>query len=96
LLAENQQPQGLLIFNVLQAFKNVKSAVFGTELAPNYEEVLTDFKIHLDLASLASLLPVTPKLHIISVHILQWVKMSKESLAKSNEAAVEASHHVWW
>jgi hypothetical protein len=96
LLDEEHQPQGFLIYNVLNAFKDVKSAVFGTELANNYEEVMKDFKIHLDLAHLASLLPITPKLHIIAEHILQWVEMTGESLAKSNEAAVEAAHHVWW
>ena len=96
LLDENNQPQGLLIYNVLNAFKSVKTAVFGTELSSNYLEVMRDFKIHLDLAHMASLLPITPKLHIISEHIIQWVEMTGDSLAKSNEAAVEAAHHVWW
>ena len=48
----------------MESFKKVKDAVFGLELADNYEEVMADFKTHLHLAHIGSYLPSTPKLHI--------------------------------
>ena len=42
-----------------------------------------------------SSLPITPKHHIISVHVVQWVCRTRTGLAKINKAVVQASHHVW-
>ena len=96
LMEEEEHQDGWLFLNVLESFKRVKDAVFGLELAANYEEVMADFKTHLHLAHIGSYLPITPKLHIISTHVVQWVRRTGTGLAKMNEAAVEASHHVWW
>jgi hypothetical protein len=41
-------------------------------------------------------LPITPKLHVVSHHVVQWCRQTGCGLAQANEAAVEAAHHVWW
>ena len=41
-------------------------------------------------------LPITPKLHVISIHLKQWIRRTGVGLAKANEAAGEAAHHTWW
>ena len=95
LVEEQEHVGGILLYSVLELFKRVKVAVFGLELAVNHKEVLADFKTHLHMAYTHSSLPITPKLHIISVHVVQWVQRTGTGLAKMNKAAVEASHHVW-
>ena len=81
---------------LLQSFKAVKNGVFGVTLAKNYKEILEGFAWHLKLAVLMGAVRETPKLHVISTHVLQWCEATGAGLARANEAAVEAGHHVWW
>ena len=93
---EEEYPDGFLFVNLIESFKNVKDAIFGLELASNYVEVTENLKLHLHLAHIGSNVPLTPKLHIISTHVVQWVRQTGKGLAKANEAAGEAAHHIWW
>ena len=40
-------------------------------------------------------LPLTPKLHVLTVHIEQWVDRNCRSLGKEGESSGEALHHIW-
>ena len=87
--------QGFYIIALLQAFKEVKDGVFGVHLAPNYEDILSEFRHILLVANEAANIPITPKLHTIAFHVVQWCRRTGTGLAAANEAAVEAAHHTW-
>ena len=84
LVEKQEHGDGILLYSVLELFKRVKDAVFSLELADNHEEVLADFKTHLHMDYTHSSLPITPKLHIIFVHVVQWVRRTGTGLAKMN------------
>ena len=87
-----QEPDGQLLLNSL---KEVKKGVFGSVLAPDWEDIINQFKEDLELAHSCCGLPITPKLHIIHRHMEQAVRQTGRSLSRLNEAAVEAMHLVF-
>jgi hypothetical protein len=93
---EEDMEDGQIYMGLLQAFKEVKDAMFGEKLGADFEDVMDNFKMFLTMAHETCGLPISPKLHMISTHVIQWVRMTGEGLAKANEAALEAAHHVWW
>ena len=38
---------------------------------------------------------ITPKLHILIVHVEQWVDVFGRSLGREGEQQGEAVHHIW-
>ena len=40
-------------------------------------------------------MPVTPKLHIITIHIEQWVDRFWRSPGRESEQPGESLHHLW-
>ena len=38
---------------------------------------------------------ITPKLHILTTHVEQWVDRFGRSLGKEGEQQGEAVHHIW-
>jgi hypothetical protein len=58
----------------LVRFKLFKDAFFGTVLVSNYIEVAADFKTQLYLMHTNMKLPITPKLHMMAEHVIQWVE----------------------
>ena len=87
--------EGVLFLNLLKSFNMVKKAIFGAQLAPNWEQVMQDFSENLFLAHDCVGLPITPKLHIIDKHVAELVRMKGGALGRYNEAALEAMHSVF-
>ena len=96
ILNEEIYQDGWFYYCVLASFKEVKDACFGIHLDPRFEAILADFAAHVHHANIGVEMPITPKLHVISVHLVQWCRSTGVGLARANEAAVEAAHHTWW
>ena len=85
--------EGLPFLEILRAFHKVKKEVFGNYLGELWEESLDEFAAKLIQAHESVGLPVSPKLHIIQVHVKQFVQMNKgQGLGRLNEAVVEVLH----
>ena len=56
-------PIGFLFVSLLEQLRKITDPMFGTELCTR-----------LYYANLSTGLPVTPKLHIISTHVIQWFR----------------------
>ena len=39
--------------------------------------------------------PITPKLHILAVHVEEWISSHQRSLELDSEQALEASHSIF-
>ena len=75
----------------LKKFNGVVSACFGQELDPTYEEKITQFsQLYRSLGC-----TVPPKVHIVEVHVAQFLKMrgEKYGLGMLSEQAMESCHH---
>ena len=92
-----QGEEGFYTMALLQSFKGVKDKVFGVTLAHDFEDILANFKMILQVAHEAAGIPITPKLHTIANHVVKWCRNTGTGLAAANEAAVEAAHstEVW-
>ena len=77
------------------AFKQVSESVFGTKLHPNLREHLHHLKdvIHVLVSSQG--MPLTPKLHVLTVHVEQWIDQNGCAMGKEGESSGEALHHIW-
>ena len=40
-------------------------------------------------------MPITPKFHVLTVHVEQWIDRNGRSMGKEGEASGEALHHLW-
>ena len=69
-------------YNALVAFKQVSESVFGTELHPSWREHLPHLKdvihVHVSLEGM----PLTPKLHVLTVHVEQWIDRNGHAIGK--------------
>ena len=86
---------GLLFYDFLMAFKAFKDTFFTTELATNYREVAINFKNKLSLLNNILGVPITPKLHVMAEHVLEWVDKHGKALGQHSEQAVEAVHSTF-
>ena len=81
-----------LFYNFLFAFKKLKDGIFGNVLAENWKELCADFRTGLNLLYSNLAVPITPKLHIISVHVEEWVDTHRRAIGEDMEQVLEASH----
>ena len=91
-VAENHARPDIAVF--VTAFKNlnaVKNACFGLKLDENFEEIIDDFRDALVALGEMHDVNITPKFHIICIHVKQYCKMTNMSL-RVNEQSLEASH----
>ena len=83
---------GRLYYSLLVEFGKFKDTFFGTSLPSNYKDVAASFKAQLYLLHSTLGLPVTPKLHTMAEHVLDWVERHGRALGQESEQAVEAAH----
>ena len=85
---------GQPIIVTMKAFNGVVESCFGKELVEGYKEKISVFKdCYMSLA-----LSITPKVHIVFQHIMEFLAMSltpeeKKGLGYWSEQAFEAMHH---
>ena len=90
---EEAGDQGISLLKLLQAFKKVKTDVFGNHVGELWQERLAEFNANLIEAHENAHLPISPKMHILAKHVHQFVIMNNgQGLGRLNEAAVEAVH----
>ena len=81
-----------LYYHFFLAFKQLKDGTFGTVLADNWKELCADFRTSLTLLNSCQGVPITPKLHVMAVHIEEWLDIHMRPMGDDSEQAVEASH----
>jgi hypothetical protein len=83
-------------FVTFQAFRDVAQTLFSQgELQLCWREKLYHLRSCLLLLNSRFGMPITPKLHVLIVHIEQWVDVFGRSLGREGEPGGEAVHHVW-
>ncbi len=70
-------------------FQAVVHGMFGMHLSDNYVDLILKFK-----ASCKDLpITITPKIHIVFHHVVQFIQKSNKSLGHFSEQAAESLHH---
>ena len=81
-----------LFYDFFLAFNKLKDGIFGNILAENWKELCLVFKTSLLLLNSTVQVPVTPKLHVMAVHVQEWVETHGRAMGEDSEQSVEASH----
>ena len=85
-----------LYFATFTTFHEVAKTLFSEgDLQPNWRETLHHLRSLIHELHTSSGLPITPKLHILTVHIEQWVDLFGRALGREGEQGGEAAHHIW-
>ena len=84
-----------LYLETLMAFKTVSESVFGLQLHPNWREHLHQLGRHIERLARLKGLPITPKFHVLTVHVEQWVDRHGRAMGRESESPGEALHHLW-
>ena len=84
-----------MYLEALSAFKTVSESVFGKQLHPLWREHLHNLKAHMDVLSRVHKMPITPKFHVLTVHVEQWVDRNMRAMGREGESPGEAFHHTW-
>ena len=93
-LQVNNQDQQLFI-DTLVSFRQVSQSCFGTRLHPLWREHLGKFRSCIQQMATLQGMAITPKLHVICVHVEQWIDRHGRAMGMEGEAGGEAMHHVW-
>ena len=78
-----------------QVFRQVSQSVFSTQLHPNWREHLHTLRAALYTLNSSQGMPITPKFHVLVVHVEQWIGRNTRSLGKEGECSGKAMHHTW-
>ena len=70
----------VLYYNALTAFKQVSQSVLSTQLNPDWREHLHALRAALFTLNSSQGMPITPKLHVLVVHVEQWIDRNGRSL----------------
>ncbi len=82
-----------MILQTLDALNNVCSAAFERQLGGELEETFqTSYYRALCNEMRVS---VTPKAHILSTHVLEYVRKTNKSLFRTSESALESQHRYF-
>lgn len=84
-----------LYYDALLAFKTVSQSVFRTQLHPLWREHLHTLRATLHILTSTQGMPMTPKLHVLVVHVEQWIDRNIRSLGREGECSGEVLHHTW-
>ena len=82
-------PENLKKFGrALDAFNEVRISVFGQTLDQDFAKKIKNFEKAYEKLEI----PVTPKIHAIFTHVLEWCTIHEESLGPYSEQAGETLH----
>ena len=87
---EQKLPAEHKIFAVaLRAFDKFRKSCYGFDLAENYKELLVEFRLaYMDLK-----MPITPKLHVIFHHVVEFCERNGRGLGIFSEQCSESVHY---
>ena len=78
-----------LFLDFFLAFKELKDGTFGTVLAENWRDLCTNFRTSLYLLNPSLGVPITPKLHVMAVHVEEWLETHRRPMGEDSEQSVE-------
>lgn len=84
-----------MYLDTLAAFKTVSESVFGLQLHPLWREHLHILRDHMNLLARTQMMPITPKFHVLTIHVEQWVDRNMRAMGREGESPGEALHHLW-
>ena len=87
--------QNDIFSDAFQSFNDVVASCYGSQLAENYEDKIERFQqCYMNLN-----IPVTPKVHAVFYHVIDFCKMTGLGLGPWSEQCSESVHHdfkkVW-
>ena len=89
-------PESELYFATFVAFHEVSQTLLSqANLQVDWREKLHKLCSLIHQLNISFGMPVTPKLHILTIHIEQWVDLFKRALGREGEQGGEAAHHIW-
>ncbi len=84
--------ESLSIVNCLRLFEEVVEATFEPVLSPNNEEVISQFGVSFTTIMSTFHISMTPKVHIVLHHMLQFIRMTQMPLGLFSDEVVEEQH----
>ena len=90
-----QEGDKKLYYDTFVAFKIVSQSVFGKQLHPLWREHLHCLRACMEILVMTQGMPITPKFHVLTVHVEQWIDRNRRALGKESESPGEALHHFW-
>ncbi len=87
--APRQSDPAALFADTFSTFGKLVRGIFGALLDPNWRHLIKNFTTDY----LALNISVTSKVHIVFVHLSDWIETHNDSLGRFSEQAGEAIHH---
>ena len=91
----------LPLIELLRSFRPIVSGCFGNELDDHYRDLITEFrskfvktKAYVESLNMNLHLNVTWKVHVIIVHLPQFLDQSGCGMARYSEQCGESVHHI--
>ena len=81
-------------YNTLVLFKQVYESVLGTELYPSWREHLHYLKDVIHILFSSQGMSLSPKLHVLTVHVKQWIYRNSLAMDKEGNSSGEPLHHI--
>lgn len=88
IVMEEDAPQLVCYITAFKSFNNVRTACFGMDLLPHFAESIAEF----EQKYLCLQISVTPAVHVLLCHVVQFCRFFKCSLGKFSEQASESVH----
>ena len=81
-------------YNTFILFKQVSESVFGTEMHPSWREHLHYLKDVIHILFSSQGMSLSPKLHVLTVHVKQWIDQNGLAMDKEGKSSGEALHDI--
>ena len=81
-------------YNALVSFKQVSELVFRTKLHPILREHLHYLKDVIHILFSSQGMSLSPKLHVLTMHVKQWIDRNGLAMDKEGKSSGEDLHHI--
>lgn len=77
-----------LFAHAFDCFRDVVHGCFGADLAPSFAEDIQDFRRAFEKLNIS----LTPKIHMLTHHLSQYIERTQRGLSLDSEQALESCH----
>ena len=95
LARENNKYDIMPFIDIVKGLCRIKKACFSVALDPNFEAICDEFKDSLIGFDEIHESSITPKFHMLAIHVKQYCKMTGKTFRLVSEQALESSHRAW-
>ena len=95
LARDHNKPEIMPFVKVLKAMCGIKKACFSAELDPEFESICDKFRDSLSELDEIHKANLTPKFHMLCIHVKQYCKMTGKTFKLISEQSLESSHRAW-